>query len=42
MFLQVVAEYSSLGDMRRLKDYEIRFFYDGVRNSLKQRTKKRT
>lgn len=41
MFLQIVAEYASLGDMRLLADHEIRFFYDGIRASLKKRTKKK-
>ena len=42
MFLQVVAEFPGIGNMRRLEEHEIRVFYDGIRNSLKQRTKQRT
>lgn len=40
MFLQIVAEYPGLGDMRLLTDSEIRYFYNGIRRALQKRTKK--
>ena len=39
MFLQICLDYASLPDPRTLTASEIRFFYDGIRHSLKERTK---
>jgi hypothetical protein len=41
MLLQVCREYACLGDFRQLSFDEIRFFYDGMRGSLKHWTKPR-
>lgn len=40
MLLQVCLEYPGVGDFRLLTDSELRFFYNGIRKSLKQRTKR--
>ena len=42
MFLQVLRDYQSLPDVRTLKAHEIKFFYEGLRNELKEHTKPRT
>lgn len=39
MLGQIVKDYSSLGDFRRLTPVEIRFFYDMLRGQLKAETK---
>ena len=39
MLLQICHEYSSLPDPRSLTLREIRFFYEPIRESLKQATK---
>ena len=39
MLLQICRDYASLPDLRTLTMEEIRFFYDGVRPSLKRHTK---
>ncbi len=41
MLLQVCREYPSLPDPRTLRNSEIRFFYEGLRAELKERTKPR-
>lgn len=41
MLLQICLDYASLPDPRTLTASEIRFFYDGIRDSLKERTKPR-
>jgi hypothetical protein len=35
MLRQICLDYSSLPDVKRLKYSEIKFFYDGIRESLK-------
>jgi hypothetical protein len=41
MLLQVCLDYQGgIGDFRSLTDAEIRFFYNGLRPTLKQRTKR--
>lgn len=39
MFLQVMLEYNSLGDFRRLTYDEVKFFYEAIRPSLRRATK---
>lgn len=39
MLLQVMHDYSGLGDFRILESDEIEFFYDGIRSGLKKDTK---
>ena len=39
MLLQVCRDYPGLPDPRTLKSHEIRFFYEGLRQELKQHTK---
>lgn len=39
MLLQVCLDYPGVGDFRVLTDAELRFFYNGIRPSLKMRTK---
>ena len=39
MLYQICRDYSGLPDIRTLKAHEIRFFYDGLREELKQHTK---
>lgn len=39
MFLQICREYCGIGDFRKLKASEIRFFYEGMREELKEATK---
>lgn len=39
MLLQVCRDYPGLPDPRTLLAREIRFFYDGLRNELKQHSK---
>jgi hypothetical protein len=41
MFMQITRDYASLPDPRTLKAHEIRFFYNGLREELKQHTKPR-
>ena len=41
MFLQITRDYASLPDPRTLTAQEIRFFYNGMRQELKQHTKPR-
>ena len=40
MFLQILMDYRSLGDIRTLKEFEIRMLYDGVRQQLKDHQKR--
>lgn len=41
MLIQVCLDYQgAIGDFRVLTDAEIRFFYNGIRSALKQRTKR--
>jgi hypothetical protein len=40
MLLQIVNDVPGIGDWRKLTDNEIRFFYNALRRSLHQRTKK--
>ena len=39
MFLQICRDYSTLPDPRTLTLSEIRFYYNGLRNELKEHTK---
>jgi hypothetical protein len=39
MFSQVLLDYRSLGDIRTLKEYEIKFLYERLRPTLKQHHK---
>lgn len=39
MLRQICRDYSGLPDIRRLKQHEIIFFYDGLRPELKRATK---
>ena len=39
MFIQVMLDYPSLGDFRKLTYDEILFFYEGIRPSLRKATK---
>ena len=39
MFLQICRDYTSLPDPRSLRLSEMRFFYNGMREELKRRTK---
>jgi hypothetical protein len=39
MFLQVVMDYSGIGDFRELEYNEVVFFYEGLRKDLKEATK---
>lgn len=39
MLLQISRDYPGLPDSRYLKFREIRFFYNGLRNELKEHTK---
>lgn len=39
MLLQICRDYPGLPDPRTLKIREIKFFYDGLRNELKEHTK---
>ena len=39
MFLQVVRDYSGIGDFRDLECYEVEFLFDALRGELKQATK---
>ena len=39
MFLQVVRDYSGIGDFRDLECHEIEFLFDALRGELKQATK---
>jgi len=41
MLFQICRDYSSLPDFRSLTASEIRFFYEGLRNELKQGSKPR-
>jgi hypothetical protein len=41
MLLQIALDYPGVPDVRQLRASELRFFYDGLRGSLKQRTKAR-
>jgi len=41
MFLQVVHDYNGIGDFRDLEYYEIEFFYEAMRASLRDATKPR-
>jgi len=41
MLLQITGDYHGLPDARTLKLGEIRFFYEGLRADLKERTKPR-
>jgi len=36
MFTQVILDFQGLGDIRTLKDYEIRFLYESQREKLKK------
>ena len=41
MLLQVCLDYQgAIGDFRALTDAELRFFYDGIRETVKRRTAK--
>lgn len=40
MLLQACLDYPGVGDFRVLTDAELRFFYNGLRPTLKQRTKR--
>jgi len=39
MLRQICLDYSSLGDFRQLTAAEIRYFYNGIREIVKRRTK---
>jgi len=39
MLLQITRDYNGLGDFRELKWHEILFFYDGLRQELREATK---
>jgi len=39
MLLQIARDYQGLPDIRTLRAFEIRFFYNGLRSELKQHTK---
>lgn len=39
MYIQVLRDYPSLPDVRTIVAHEIRFFYNGLRNELKEHTK---
>ena len=39
MLLQICMDYPGLPDPRTLEDYEIKFFYEGLRKELKEHTK---
>lgn len=41
MLRQIAIDYSGLPDLRSLSMSEIRFFYEGLRHSLQQRTRPR-
>jgi len=41
MLFQICQDYASLPDIRTMTLSEIRFFYDGLRGSLKRATKPR-
>lgn len=41
MLHQVLLDYGGLGDWRALTASEIRFFYDGIRGSLKRSSAKK-
>jgi hypothetical protein len=36
MFTQILVDYQSLGDIRTLKEFEIRMLYEGLRYKLKE------
>lgn len=40
MLLQIALDYPGVPDVRTLKAHEIRFFYNGLRATLKERTKR--
>jgi hypothetical protein len=40
MLLQACLDYPGIGDFRVLTDAELRFFYNGIRQNLQQRTKR--
>lgn len=42
MLLDVATEYPGLPDARTLKAHEIRFFYNGMRENLKKKTRPRS
>jgi len=39
MLLQITRDYSGLPDVRTLKAHEIAFFYEGLKEELKEHTK---
>lgn len=41
MLLQITLDYPGLPDPRSLRLFEIRYFYDGIRSQLHERTKPR-